>query len=400
MTLGKIKNKLCWLLYKTYTFSKRSIYKFIKTITIPVDIIKIKKIIKNCNREIIVYPPTVDWNIPQFQRPQHLALELSKKFCFIYCTSNTYDKVFGVKKIRENLFLTNRFDLVKKYCPKCWLILHAAHPNYKYKDIINFKKKNWKIIYDYVDKIDPDICGNQNTILKRHNSFKNNDLEIILTTARNLYKEMIERFGKNKVLLNPNGVDYKHFQINKNADKIPNDLKKIIEQKKPIIGYYGALAKWIDYDLIDEICSEKEDYNIVLIGWNYDNSLDKIKKHTNLFYLGLKNYQELPLYATWFDVTIIPFIGGEIAKSTSPLKLFEYFALGKPVIVTKDLDECKIYKEVFVANNHKEFIEKIDLAYNASKDKKYINKVKSIALQNTWSKRATDIEKEINQRST
>lgn len=36
---------------------------------------------------IIVYPPTVDWNIPLFQRPQQLALELSKSgYLFFFST--------------------------------------------------------------------------------------------------------------------------------------------------------------------------------------------------------------------------------------------------------------------------------------------------------------------------
>ena len=45
----------------------------------------------------------------------------------------------------------------------------------------------------------------------------------------------------------------------------------------------------------------------------------------NLFWVGLINHHDLPKHAVWFDVCLIPFEAGQIAKTTSPLKLYEYF---------------------------------------------------------------------------
>ncbi|UKI57377.1 MAG: hypothetical protein L6V81_08570 [Clostridium sp.] len=56
------------------------------------------------------------------------------------------------------------------------------------------------------------------------------------------------------------------------SDDYLNMLKKY---KKPIIGYYGALASWFDYDLIKKLAESRPNYNIALIGAKYDDSYNK-----------------------------------------------------------------------------------------------------------------------------
>ncbi len=58
------------------------------------------------------------------------------------------------------------------------------------------------------------------------------------------------------------------------------------------------------------------------------------------------------------DVMIIPFVLNEITSSTSPVKLFEYMAMKKP-IVTTDMLECRKYKSVLIGKNYEDFIKKI-----------------------------------------
>ena len=48
-----------------------------------------------------------------------------------------------------------------------------------------------------------------------------------------------------------------------------------MDKGKPIIGYYGALAKWFDYEKIKKLAIKKPGYEIVLIGINYDRSYDR-----------------------------------------------------------------------------------------------------------------------------
>jgi hypothetical protein len=199
---------------------------------------------------------------------------------------------------------------------------------------------------------------------------------------------MTERFPAERVILFPNGVDYEHFHRERSLKDCPEDMKSIVTSGNPIIGYHGALAKWIDYDLLNALAEEMPDWNIVLIGWDYDGSLRALRTRSNITYLGLKTYNELPSYSVWFDVALIPFKTGDIAQSTSPIKLYEYMALNKPTVVTRDLIECHGYKSVFIARDKDDFIEKVEAALRSKDDPEFIRNADGEARANTWQNRA------------
>ncbi|MDP1086539.1 hypothetical protein Q6245_29680, partial [Klebsiella pneumoniae] len=80
-------------------------------------------------------------------------------------------------------------------------------------------------------------------------------------------------------------------------------------------------------DVIKELISQRTDVGFVFIGPDYYGGADCLPELENVLYMGSIDYKVLPAYARMFDVCFIPFKPGEIARTTSPLKLFEYFAL-------------------------------------------------------------------------
>ena len=106
--------------------------------------------------------------------------------------------------------------------------------------------------------------------------------------------------------------------------------------------------------------------------------------------MGPRDYKVLKNYANYADILTIPFKINDITKSTSPVKIFEYMALHKP-IVTTDLNECRKYKSVLIAKNHDEFITKLEEALKLENNKKYINLLDQEAQENDWSKKAEAI---------
>ena len=115
-----------------------------------------------------------------------------------------------------------------------------------------------------------------------------------------------------------------------------------------------------------------------------------------MYFLGTREYKILKNYADKFDVCTVPFVINDITKATSPLKIFEYMALGKP-IVTTEMDECKKYKSIFIANNNEEFIELIDKAIELSKENnmEYHEILSREALDNTWESKTKEIIKNL-----
>ncbi len=128
---------------------------------------------------------------------------------------------------------------------------------------------------------------------------------------------------------------------------------------------------------------------IGLIGDNsmYDYDFSQIK---NLTIHKPVNYQDLPSYANKFDLCIIPFRIYSVTEATSPIKLFEFMAMCKPIVST-DLTECKKYESVLIAESFQKFAEMIDYGLNLKTDDIYFEKMKKEAKENSWNKRAERI---------
>jgi len=101
-------------------------------------------------------------------------------------------------------------------------------------------------------------------------------------------------------------------------------------------------------------------------------------------------YQILPRYACHFDVSTIPFVLNEITLSTSPIKLFEYMALGKP-IVTTDMPECRKYAACLVAGSPGEFPRLLDEAMEMRQRADYLAALRDVAQANSWAHKARDL---------
>ena len=355
---------------------------------------------------ILVWRGSFGWNVPLYQRPQHIARCLSDKKCLIfYEVTRMTDKTRFIEKVKDNLFLIN-YE-IKAFDTLLWQELEKIN-NPKYlqlystcwdvsEDTLNkYVNNGFTLLYEYIDDLNPLLAGTKElpeNVKKIHKYVcENIDSALVVTSADNLYKDIMQkRKNKKNIILSTNGVEYKHFANNKNKEIKNLKYKKIIDEKKIIVGYYGALASWFDYELLKYIANKNKDINFVLIGIKYDNSFDesKIEEIENIHYLGKVDYKDLPNYANYFDICIIPFIINEITLSTNPIKVFEYMAMEKPIITT-DMPECRKYKSVIIAKNKEEFddkIKNINILYNSDMKKIEIEEAK----QNSWEYKANEI---------
>ncbi|PKO07312.1 MAG: hypothetical protein CVU41_01030 [Chloroflexi bacterium HGW-Chloroflexi-3] len=340
-------------------------------------------------RELIIFPPSLDWDVQLFQRPQQLALALAKQGALVFYIQPKPDrKKEAFQQITNGLFLCNVHVDSFRIINNPYIYLLTWNSDYA------TRFKSPRIIYDFVDDIDV-FYGDKNQIKKGHEYLLKN-AKIVLATANKLIEEAKQI--RKDVIYSPNGVVYDHFAEIAAQEQLtpPEDLLPLLEMQKPIIGYYGALARWFDYDLLRVIAQRRPDFLFVLIGPDYDGTLEpaRISHLKNIFWLGVKQYEELPNYLHFFDVATIPFLVNDITHATSPLKLFEYMAGGKPIVITP-MRESMQYEGVLVADGPDEFVEKLDQALLLTKDSHYRNQIKKLALQNTWESRAEDVIKKI-----
>ena len=357
---------------------------------------------------IIVWRSNFGWNVPLFQRPQHIALNLSKQRCLMfYEVTHFTDKIKDLKEQEKNLILINLenksiqkilFKKLQKIKKPKFIQIYSTDWKMKKEELKEYIENGYKVIYEYIDEINSVLSGTKEipVNIKDKYEYMLSDTEnvFVVATADKLKEDIENKRGNKNLAFACNGVDYEHYQnIDKNFE-FDKQFKQILEEKKPIIGYYGAFASWFDYNMIRELAINRPQYNIVLIGSKYDETFEKsgIEKISNIHFLGSKDYKILKNYASKFDVCTVPFLVNDITKATSPLKIFEYMALEKPIVTTA-MDECKKYKSVMIANNTEEFISLIDKAIKLNKedDKSYFETLKKEALENTWEAKASDI---------
>ncbi|MBV9758919.1 MAG: glycosyltransferase [Alphaproteobacteria bacterium] len=111
--------------------------------------------------------------------------------------------------------------------------------------------------------------------------------------------------------------------------------------RRPVIGYYGAIADWFDMDLVLEVAGRHPEWQFVLVGATEGADIGQARQRPNIALLGEKPYGELTQYLYAFDVCIIPFKPVELTKATNPVKVYEYLCAGKPVVAT-DMPELRL----------------------------------------------------------
>jgi len=327
---------------------------------------------------VIIYLPTHDWSF-MFQRPQQMARAFAKSgYLWFYCTNNEKtDFIASFFEVEERLILChiplNTFNTLQNP-----IVYIGAPFHVKQLDLFNSPF----IIYDHYD----DLVVSSSRFEDHIQMLQRADM--VITTSDRLYQEV--SLIRTDTLLVPNGVDYELIaSLRSMSFEIPKDMQSIITLNKPIIGYSGALASWLDYNLLEQVAKEQPNYEFVLIGVNYDHSVDQctLLSLPNVHWLGMKRYEELFKYLLLFDVGIIPFKINQITLSTSPIKLYEYAACQKP-IVTTPLPECFKYPEVIIGRTPLEFLDGLNHAMQKSKDNEFKKKLDELAKSNSWINRA------------
>jgi len=334
-------------------------------------------------RPLIVFPPSLDWHTQLFQRPQQLAIALARAGATVFYLQPRPDRSAPpFQELEEGLFLCNVPVETFWHLPRP--VIYLLTWNRKYSGAF----QSPRVIYDYVDEIET-FWGDHVQMRKDHARLVRS-ATVVSATARHLYREVAA--VREDALLCPNGVDYGHFAGEEGASAPPPaDLLPILQAGKPIIGYYGALARWFDYPLLAEVAGLRPDLSFVLIGPDYDRTLSpELVDRPNVHWLGVKAYAELPAYLRCFSVATIPFQLNRITHATSPLKLFEYMAAGKPVVITA-MDESRQYPGVLVASDAQDFAAKLDEALRLKDDPDYVALLRSVARENTWEARARQL---------
>jgi teichuronic acid biosynthesis glycosyltransferase TuaH len=337
---------------------------------------------------IVVFEPTVDWESTLFQRPQHMATALGRKGCIVLYRT-TGDGVRGVREVAPNVWLV-RTPEVEKLPGAVWCVYSTASLCSPVQ--MAERRKSGRVVYEYIDHIDSAISGSRvevQRLLALKAAACSGQADYLVASSRVLFREIRTSGALAPLAYIPNGVDITHFRDARHAKTpLSGPFLDFRRRHRKVVGYFGAIAPWLWFDLMVQLSEKLKDVGFVYIGPDYSGCVRRLPRGNNVLYLGAVDYDILPAYGLRFDVCFIPFASGELAKTTSPLKLYEYFALEKPVVVTADMKECTAFPEVFSGADLSTLIRAFEEAFVACGLSTYRESVLRLAHANTWDVRA------------
>lgn len=359
----------------------------------------------SCARGVFVQTNTIEYGAVLHQRPQQISKSFAKAgFLVLYLTRGDFDG--GYKQVFPGLFLAKEYEGEEdafgpvQHIRGAIFSFYSTVTTYDFAtDLQQLRKQGNFLIFEYVDEIDDLISGGNTDLLLRNFKFLD-QFNLFLASARQLKRDLAQTrdVGVENTVYVPNAVDFDFVNKHKHH-AFPGWRREYFDNlSKPVVGYFGAIAPWLWYHLINQVSATSPEYDFVFIGPDLGFGLSHLNFSSNVHYLGAVNHQELPYYASRFDVAFIPFAPGPVAATTSPLKLFEYFALEKPVVTTSEMVECVQYDVVFHASSPEGIKYKIAEAMKRRDDQFYISRLGELARENTWDARVLSIIQEYEKR--
>ncbi|WP_028778802.1 methyltransferase domain-containing protein [Shimazuella kribbensis] len=320
----------------------------------------------------VIYPPTIHWEGSLvFQRPQQLMKAFAKAgHRAVFMEYGRYD---GTVYFRDGVEISDCRSILPKAEEST--VLWVSHPPYyRFTDRLHADL----LVFDYIDEAAEEFAIWNNQDLKKAMEAA----DVITVVSQRLYDLVAKLFPEKHILLIPNAADFEHFCDAKKMP-IPSDMQHI---PKPILGFMGSIASWIDVSILTEVAKLRPDWSIVLLGNDYLGIEGMIADCLNVFFLGRKLYHELPPYVGQFAVGLVPFQVRDMTHSSSPIKMYEYLAAGIPVISTpiQEAIECPYVATGATAT---EWIQKTEELMTQNPDE-----LQSFAFKESWETRVKQVE--------
>jgi glycosyltransferase involved in cell wall biosynthesis len=188
-----------------------------------------------------------------------------------------------------------------------------------------------------------------------------------------------------KTVLVPNACDPDHFRPE--GPTAP----ELEATRRPILGFIGtASRRALDLDLLEDIARRRPDWSLVIVGRYEEPVRSRLAVYDNVTFLGERPYESLPAFVRAFDVCTIPYRVGGNLDYVFPKKLFEYLAVGRPVVATPLPELHRFSRYVRLAATVDDFVDGVELSLLegvCDGDDLAAQARRAVALENTWEHR-------------
>ena len=212
-----------------------------------------------------------------------------------------------------------------------------------------------QILYYCVDEY-TEFSGVSSTSLAELEQQLLRQSDLVIVSAERLYQSKVKT--NPRTVLIRHGVDFDHFRKALDPETIvPEEIRDL---PRPVIGFFGLIADWVDLELMAAVAKRYPDGSMVLLGKSTTDT-SVLEQIANVHLLGRKPYGSLPAYCKGFDVALMPFRINELTLNANPLKVREYLAAGLPVVSTA-IPEVEVLGLCRIGHDPASFIREVELA--------------------------------------
>lgn len=180
--------------------------------------------------------------------------------------------------------------------------------------------------------------------------------DLVIVSADRLYQSKAQI--NSRTVLVRHGVDFDHFCRALDPETIvPEEIAKL---PRPVIGFFGLIADWVDLELMAHVARQFPHGSLVLLG-KATTDTAVLEQVPNVHLLGRKPYEALPAYCKGFDVALMPFRINELTLNANPLKVREYLAAGLPV-VSSAIPEVEVLGLCRIGRDRESFVREVEAA--------------------------------------
>ena len=343
----------------------------------------------------ILYLQQIDWDWI-FQRPQIFAMLLDKDYdCTVLypksminqetvvrknerprCAKPAYkvpgQSILGCIKSLNDFIAKRTIGNINQYD-----MIWVCHPSLMVYVPDDYKGK---VIYDCmdnhvamaIDKFKAEYESLETKLIERS--------DLILVSSLKL-GELVNR--PEKTLLIRNG--YKEGYVFPVAEAKKSDRYKI--------GYFGTVAEWFDFDLLEKNLENGANIDYHIIGPGGDAAA-----HPTMNFEGSVEHAKLYEYVKDYDALIMPFQINDLILAVDPVKLYEYISFGKCVISVYYPEIERFEPYVYFYRNQEEYDALIkDLEAKGFPPKYTEEQQKLFLKENSWEYRYKVINEKLKQ---
>ena len=155
----------------------------------------------------------------------------------------------------------------------------------------------------------------------------------------------------------------------------------------------GALDSWFDVEAIEQSAALHPHCRFILAGRIEFDPIQRLRALPNVELTGEIPYHQVPELLARFQIGLIPFRINPLTLMTNPIKLYEYFSCGLPVVSTPLPEAQAMGDLVYVGTSPADFARQVGRAL-AEDDPRQRARRREIAARESWTARAQDISAE------